>query len=160
MLPRPEREVWTGAGEPLAVEGDPVSLRRILLARDLPDPHLSIRRPASNKCLEGYHERDELPEREEVRVSGQGLYFERDGWLVVRAARSKPVDLVCIRDGKVVLVECKYAGGRLTRKRREFLEGIARRFGVEVLVAFKKKRRGMVIERIVGPRESAVAHGA
>ncbi len=67
---------------------------------------------------------------------------------------------MCIRDGKVVLVECKYAGGRLTRKRREFLEGIARRFGVEVLVAFKKKRRGMVIERIVGPRESAVAHGA
>jgi Holliday junction resolvase len=34
--------------------------------------------------------------------------FRRRGWFVVRAAASKPVDLVCLRGGKVVLVECKY----------------------------------------------------
>jgi Holliday junction resolvase len=34
--------------------------------------------------------------------------FRRRGWLVVRAAASKPVDLVCLKDGETVLVECKY----------------------------------------------------
>jgi Holliday junction resolvase len=34
--------------------------------------------------------------------------FRRRGWFVVRAAASKPVDLVCLKGGKTVLVECKY----------------------------------------------------
>jgi Holliday junction resolvase len=34
--------------------------------------------------------------------------FRRRGWFVVRAAASKPVDLVCLKNGEVVLVECKY----------------------------------------------------
>jgi Holliday junction resolvase len=34
--------------------------------------------------------------------------FRRRGWFVVRAAASKPVDLVCLKDGEIVLVECKY----------------------------------------------------
>jgi Holliday junction resolvase len=34
--------------------------------------------------------------------------FRRRGWFVVRAAASKPVDLVCLKDGEVVLVECEY----------------------------------------------------
>ena len=34
--------------------------------------------------------------------------FRRRGWFVVRAAASKPVDLVCLKSGEVVLVECKY----------------------------------------------------
>jgi len=34
--------------------------------------------------------------------------FRRRGWLVVRAAASKPVDLVCLKGGETVLVECKY----------------------------------------------------
>jgi hypothetical protein len=34
--------------------------------------------------------------------------FRRRGCFVVRAAASKPVDLVCLRGGEVVLVECKY----------------------------------------------------
>jgi Holliday junction resolvase len=34
--------------------------------------------------------------------------FKRRGCFVVRAATSKPVDLVCLRGGEVVLVECKY----------------------------------------------------
>ncbi len=37
--------------------------------------------------------------------------FRRKGWLVVRAAGSKPVDLVCMKGKKVVLVECKYGRG-------------------------------------------------
>jgi Holliday junction resolvase len=34
--------------------------------------------------------------------------FRRRGWFVVRAAASKPVDLVCLKSGEVALVECKY----------------------------------------------------
>jgi Holliday junction resolvase len=34
--------------------------------------------------------------------------FRRRGWFVVRAAASKPVDLVCLKDGETILVECKY----------------------------------------------------
>jgi Holliday junction resolvase len=34
--------------------------------------------------------------------------FRRRGWFVVRAAASKPVDLVCLKNGDIVLVECKY----------------------------------------------------
>jgi Holliday junction resolvase len=33
--------------------------------------------------------------------------FRRRGWFVVRAAASKPVDLVCIKNGEIALVECK-----------------------------------------------------
>jgi len=40
--------------------------------------------------------------------------FRRRGWFVIRAAASKPVDLVCLKGGKIVLVECKY-GGRSVR---------------------------------------------
>jgi Holliday junction resolvase len=75
-------------------------------------------------------------------------YFERRGWLVVRAARSKPVDLVCIRGGKAVLVECKYGKGRLTRSDRKALERVSKRYGVEVLVAVKKRRGRLELEKI------------
>ncbi len=34
--------------------------------------------------------------------------FNRSGWVVVRAAASKPVDLVCMRRVHMVLVECTY----------------------------------------------------
>jgi Holliday junction resolvase len=34
--------------------------------------------------------------------------FRRRGWFVIRAAASKPVDLVCLKSGDIVLVECKY----------------------------------------------------
>jgi Holliday junction resolvase len=33
--------------------------------------------------------------------------FRRRRWFVVRAAASKPVDLVCIKNGEIALVECK-----------------------------------------------------
>jgi Holliday junction resolvase len=34
--------------------------------------------------------------------------FRKKGWFVVRAAASKPVDLVCLKNGEIALVECKY----------------------------------------------------
>ncbi len=75
-------------------------------------------------------------------------FFEDRGWLVIRAARSKPVDLVCIKDGRVMLVECKYAGGRLLKEERKALEKIGKRYGVDVVVARRKKRGETELETL------------
>ena len=75
-------------------------------------------------------------------------YFERRGWLVIRAARSRPVDLVCIKGGRAMLVECKYAGGRVLKDERKALEKIGRRYGVDVVVARRKKRGETELETL------------
>ena len=64
--------------------------------------------------------------------------FASRGWLVVRAAASKPVDLVCIRQGQVVLVECKY-NDRPSSQELEKLGEVARSTGARVLLALKPK---------------------
>jgi Holliday junction resolvase len=37
-----------------------------------------------------------------------GMCLGGGGWFVVMAAASKPVDLLCLKDGEIALVECKY----------------------------------------------------
>ncbi len=64
--------------------------------------------------------------------------FESRGWLVVRAAASKPVDLVCIRQGQVVLVECKY-NDRPSSQELERLGEVSRLSGAKVLLAVRPK---------------------
>jgi len=76
-------------------------------------------------------------------------YFERRGWLVVRAARSRPVDLVCIKRGRTVLVECKYAGGRVSRDERTALARVSKKYGVEVVIAYKRRRGAMEFRDVV-----------
>ena len=34
-------------------------------------------------------------------------HLESKGFFVIRAAASKPIDLVCIRKGEVIVIECK-----------------------------------------------------
>ncbi|GBC71236.1 hypothetical protein HRbin02_01016 [Candidatus Calditenuaceae archaeon HR02] len=75
-------------------------------------------------------------------------YFGSRGWLVIRAARSKPVDLVCIKGGRVVLVECRYAGGRLTRSERRSLARMARRYRVGVIIAHRRVRGGLELTTV------------
>ena len=65
-------------------------------------------------------------------------FFESRGWVVVRAAASKPVDLVCLRNGQVVLVECKY-NDRPSSKELERLSEFSRATGVRVLLAVRPK---------------------
>jgi Holliday junction resolvase len=64
--------------------------------------------------------------------------FASRGWLVVRAAASKPVDLVCIRQGQVVLVECKY-NDRPSSQELERLSEVSRATGARVLLAVRPK---------------------
>ena len=56
----------------------------------------------------------------------------------MRAAASKPVDLVCIRQGQVVLVECKY-NDRPSSQELERLSEVSRATGARVLLAVRPK---------------------
>jgi Holliday junction resolvase len=73
--------------------------------------------------------------------------FRRRGWFVVRAAASKPVDLVCIKNGEIVLVECKY-GVRGVRwaELAPLLEAAERAKAKPVLAITEKRRRVKMID--------------
>lgn len=67
--------------------------------------------------------------------------FRKNGYFVVRAAQSKPIDLVCIRNGKSVLVECKVGRSWLGPSRKEELLSIAERAGAPIVVARRRSKR-------------------
>ena len=66
--------------------------------------------------------------------------FRRNGFFVVRAAQSKPIDLVCLRNGRSVLVECKAGGSFLGKDRKRELLSLARQAGATVVLARRKHR--------------------
>jgi Holliday junction resolvase len=70
--------------------------------------------------------------------------FRRRGWVVVRAAASKPNDLVCLkrkmgRRSRVVLVECKYGGRGVTWKNVKPLLDVAGRVNAKPVLAVQEK---------------------
>lgn len=67
--------------------------------------------------------------------------FRRSGFFVIRAAQSKPIDLVCLRNGRSVLVECKAGGSYLGKERRRELLELARLAGSAVVLARRKSRK-------------------
>ena len=66
--------------------------------------------------------------------------FRRRGWFVVRAAASKPVDLVCLKDGEVVLVECKYGVKGIRWDELAPLLDAAERANAKPVLAIAEKR--------------------
>jgi len=64
--------------------------------------------------------------------------LESYGWVTVRAARSKPVDLIALRDGKILLIECKY-NTRISSERIDHLKKLAEEAGAKPILAIKKK---------------------
>jgi len=58
-------------------------------------------------------------------------YLEGKGYTVLRCAASKPVDLVAIKDGRAILIECKT---RETKKIPEKLVKLSKESGADVLV--------------------------
>ncbi len=81
--------------------------------------------------------------------------FRRNGFFVVRAAQSKPIDLVCLRNGKPVLVECKAGGSFLGEQRKRELVALARLTGAAVVLARRRHRKveltNLVDGRMVEP---------
>jgi Holliday junction resolvase len=67
--------------------------------------------------------------------------FRKNGFFVVRAAQSKPIDLVCLRNGKSVLVECKAGGSFLNRERKQELLELGHLAGATVVLARRKLRK-------------------
>lgn len=66
--------------------------------------------------------------------------FRRNGYFVIRAAQSKPIDLVCLRNGRSVLVECKAGSSFLGKERRRELLDLAKQAGAAVIIAKRKRR--------------------
>jgi len=66
--------------------------------------------------------------------------LKRQGYLVIRAASSKPIDLVAIKDGKVILVECKFRN-YLSPEDKEKLRKIAEITKIDILIATHENGR-------------------
>jgi Holliday junction resolvase len=67
--------------------------------------------------------------------------FRRSGFFVIRAAQSKPVDLVCLRNGKSILVECKAGRSFLGKERKRELLDLGQQAGATVVLARRKRRK-------------------
>ena len=67
--------------------------------------------------------------------------FRRSGFFVVRAAQSKPIDLVCLRNGRSLLVECKAGNSFLSKEKRKELIELGRFTGARIILARRRDRR-------------------
>ena len=68
-------------------------------------------------------------------------FFRKSGFVVIRAAQSKPIDLVCLRHGQTILVECKTEKSALGTRRRQELLSLAEAAGAVPLLSVRKKRK-------------------
>lgn len=67
--------------------------------------------------------------------------FKEHGFVVIRAAQSKPVDLVCLRNGIAVLVECKIRKSSLGKNGKEVLRNMAQISKAIPVLAYREKRK-------------------
>ena len=66
--------------------------------------------------------------------------FRKQGFLVIRAAQSKPIDLVCMKDGRSMLIECKAGRSFLGEDRRKELLSLSEQAGAVMVLARRRKR--------------------
>ncbi len=66
--------------------------------------------------------------------------FRKQGFLVIRAAQSKPIDLVCMKDGRSMLIECKAGRSFLGEDRRKELLSLSDQAGAVMVLARRRKR--------------------
>lgn len=64
--------------------------------------------------------------------------LEKKSWIVIRAARSKPVDLIALKNGRILMVECKYSS-RILKVDKSRLCMLADAAGALPILALKKK---------------------
>jgi len=68
--------------------------------------------------------------------------FEKHGWTCVRAASSKPIDLVCFKglplDVKILIIECKSNWGEYVAEYRKIAEK-SKNFGFPILLVYQNK---------------------
>ncbi len=86
----------------------------------------------------------EVGRRLEYRVRDM---FRKQGYLVIRAAQSKPIDLVCMKDGRSMLIECKAGRSFLGADRKKELLSLSEQAGAVMILA-RRKRRTVVLTRL------------
>ena len=67
-------------------------------------------------------------------------YLDRKGFFVVRQARSAFPDIVALKKGRILLVECNVKGNLSPRERQELLL-LTQRLGGQAYVALRKGRQ-------------------
>ena len=72
--------------------------------------------------------------------------FKRKGYIVIRAAQSKPIDLICLKNGKTILVECKTDKSKLTKGSKLELLRLAQVSGASLILAYRKKHKIELID--------------
>lgn len=75
-------------------------------------------------------------------------YLEEKGYLVIRAAGSKPFDLVGIKDGKAIVLECKVAEGILKKTELERLIMMVTEVKATPIIAFGRKGSIILINAV------------
>ncbi len=67
-------------------------------------------------------------------------YLRKLGWFVVRQPRSAFPDLIALRDGSIILVECKVDGYLPSTERRHIVRLARRQVGGKAVLAFRRGR--------------------
>jgi len=67
--------------------------------------------------------------------------LEREGFFVARQTRSAFPDLIAIKKGKALLIECKVDKRHFTKREREELRALAERLGVEARLYWREGRK-------------------
>ncbi|NIM45408.1 MAG: hypothetical protein GTN80_06245 [Nitrososphaeria archaeon] len=73
-------------------------------------------------------------------------FFEDLGFLVIRSAGSKPIDLVCIREGEILLVECKTSIKEIRKSTLKRILEIAVPFKAKAIVAAREDKKIVLID--------------
>ena len=73
-------------------------------------------------------------------------YLENLGFFVVRAASSKPIDLICVKNGKALTIECKTSIRGITESVFKGLREISLKTGAKTLIATKKGSKIIFID--------------
>jgi Holliday junction resolvase len=68
-------------------------------------------------------------------------FFREHCFLVIRAAQSKPIDLICLKDGKSILIECKTNRNALGKHEREELLKMAESSQTILVFAYKERHK-------------------
>lgn len=75
-------------------------------------------------------------------------FLAAHGWVVLRCARSKPFDLVALKRGRILLVECKLNGSPRAKQRLKQAEMAARAGAIYIIVEKTGNWREKLRERL------------
>lgn len=64
--------------------------------------------------------------------------LESRRWIVIRAARSKPVDLIAVKNGSILMIECKYDSW-ISEAEKSRLCILAEEAGAKPVLAVKRR---------------------